>query len=546
MSACIFVTGGVVSAVGKGITAASLAAVLEARGLRVTIIKLDPYINVDSGTMNPFQHGEVFVTEDGAETDLDLGHYERFLSTRMTRRNNVTTGQVYNTVIHREREGAYLGHTVQVIPHITDEIKRRIALGTQNCDVALIEIGGTVGDIESLPFLEAIRQLRQESGAGHSALLHVTLVPYVETARELKTKPTQHSVKELRSIGLQPDVLVCRSARELGQGAREKIALFANVEQRAVFAMPDVDVVYRIPLLMQEVGLDDLVLEKLGIGSPHTAMLEPWRHLLERSRQAPSCEISIGLVGKYVDLPDAYLSIAKALEHAGLALDTRVSIDYIEASGLENGDLERLSACDAILIPGGFGDRGIDGMLVAAGHARCNGQPYLGICLGMQIAVIEFARSVAQLPQAHSTEFQQDAPHPVIALLTEWIGEDGSHQQRNANSDLGGSMRLGGQHCRAVTNSQLCKIYGTDTIVERHRHRYEFNNHYQSQLEASGLRIGAWSDTKPALVEAVELPDHPWFFGCQFHPEFSSHPQRPHPLFLGLIQAGIKHQQQRT
>ena len=543
MSACIFVTGGVVSAVGKGITAASLAAVLEARGLRVTVMKLDPYINVDSGTMNPFQHGEVFVTEDGAETDLDLGHYERFLSSRMTRHNNVTTGQVYNAVIRREREGAYLGHTVQVIPHVTDEIKRRIAAGTRDCEVALIEIGGTVGDIESLPFLEAIRQLRQESGPGHSALLHVTLVPYVETARELKTKPTQHSVKELRSIGLQPDILVCRSSRTLEQVACEKIALFTNVEPRAVFAMPDVDVVYRIPLLMQEVGLDNLVLEKVGIKAPRTAALAPWRHLLERSLQTPACEITVGLVGKYVGLPDAYLSVAKALEHAGLALDARVVIDYIEAGSLDDGNVARIADCDAILIPGGFGDRGIDGMVAAAGHARRHGCPYLGICLGMQVAVIEFARSVAQLPGAHSTEFQRDAPHQVIALLEEWLEDDGNRQQRNENSGLGGSMRLGGQRCKIVANSRLRELYSTDTTVERHRHRYEFNNHYQSRIEAGGMRVSAWSGTEPALVEAVELPGHPWFIGCQFHPEFSSHPQRPHPLFLGLVQAGIEQRQ---
>ncbi len=546
MSTCIFVTGGVVSAVGKGITAASLAAVLEARGMRVTVLKLDPYINVDSGTMNPFQHGEVFVTEDGAETDLDLGHYERFLSTRMTRHNNVTTGQVYNSVIRREREGGYLGHTVQVIPHVTDEIKRRIAAGTQDCDVALIEIGGTVGDIESLPFLEAIRQLRQESGPKRSALLHVTLVPYVEAAKEFKTKPTQHSVKELRSIGLQPDVLVCRSAQALGQSAREKIAQFTNVELQAVFAVPDVDVIYCIPLLMAEFGLDELVLEKAGIKAPKAAELTPWRQLVERSRKTPAHELTVGLVGKYVDLPDAYLSVIKALEHAGLSLDAHVVIDYIEASSLADGQLNHLTDCDAIVIPGGFGDRGIDGMVAAAGHARREALPYLGICLGMQVAVIECARAMAQLPQAHSTEFAHDTPDPVIALLAEWIGDDGSQQQRDENSDLGGSMRLGGQRCQIVTDSQLRAVYGTDSIVERHRHRYEFNNHYQSRMEAAGLRISAWSGNEPALVEAVELPDHPWFFGCQFHPEFNSHPQRPHPLFLGLVQAGIDRQDNNT
>ncbi|MEJ2442233.1 MAG: CTP synthase [Exilibacterium sp.] len=539
MTRYIFVTGGVVSSLGKGIASASLAAILEARGLKVTILKLDPYINVDPGTMSPFQHGEVYVTQDGAETDLDLGHYERFLRTKMTRRNNFTTGRVYETVLRKERRGDYLGGTVQVIPHITDEIKRRIVEGGRDADVALVEIGGTVGDIESQPFLEAVRQLRVELGGQHAQLLHLTLVPYIATAGETKTKPTQHSVKELRSIGLQPDVLLCRSEKMIDDDSRRKIALFTNVEERAVVPLADANTIYAIPRLLKERGLDQIVLEKFGIDAPE-ADLSEWDSVVD-GKLNPEYQITVAMVGKYMDLLDAYKSLNESLVHAGIHTRTKVNVNYVNAEDVEERGLEVLQGVDAILVPGGFGERGIEGKLMAVQYARENKVPYLGICLGMQSAVIEFCRNVLNLKEANSTEFDKKTPHPVIGLITEWVTKDGSRETRDEGSDLGGTMRLGAQECRLVNGAKTSEIYGAGVIVERHRHRYEVNNHYVDQLQQAGLRVGGWS-ADDTLVEVVELVDHPWFIACQFHPEFTSTPRDGHPLFISFVQAALNNQ----
>jgi CTP synthase len=535
MTRYIFVTGGVVSSLGKGIASASLAAILEARGLKVTIMKLDPYINVDPGTMSPFQHGEVFVTEDGAETDLDLGHYERFIRTKMTRRNNFTTGRVYETVLRKERRGDYLGGTVQVIPHITDEIKRRILEGGRDVDVALVEIGGTVGDIESQPFLEAVRQLKVEMGS-RALLMHLTLVPYIATAGETKTKPTQHSVKELRSIGLQPDILLCRSERLVDEDSRRKISLFTNVAERAVVPLPDADTIYSIPRLLQSYGLDQIVVELLGLQCP-VADLSEWDKVVE-GKLNPVNSITVSMVGKYMELLDAYKSLIEALTHAGIHTHTKVNINYIDAERVENEGVGILKDADAILVPGGFGERGVEGKLMAVQYARENKVPYLGICLGMQSVVIEFARNVLGLKGANSTEFDRNSPHPVIGLITEWITSDGEVEKRDESSDLGGTMRLGAQECRLVSDSNARKVYGADVIVERHRHRYEVNNNYVDQLQKAGLKIGGWS-ADDTLVEMVEIPDHPWFVACQFHPEFTSTPRDGHPLFTAFVKAAL-------
>ncbi|MCP5452165.1 MAG: CTP synthase [Gammaproteobacteria bacterium] len=543
MTRFIFITGGVVSSLGKGIAAASLAAVLEARGLKVTLIKLDPYINVDPGTMSPFQHGEVFVTSDGAETDLDLGHYERFACMTATRRNNFTTGRIYENVIRKERRGDYLGGTVQVIPHITDEIKRCIRLGAGEADIALIEIGGTVGDIESLPFLEAIRQMGVELGRERSLFIHLTLVPYIKSSGELKTKPTQHSVKELRSIGIQPDILLCRSDREVPAGERRKIALFTNVEPKAVINVPDADTIYRIPLLLHAQGVDDIVARKLHLNDLPPARLTDWERVVQ-AIENPTATVNVAMVGKYVDLTDAYKSLNEALLHAGIHTHTQVNIHYIDSEQIERDGLACLAGMDAILVPGGFGERGIEGKIAAVRHAREQRIPYLGICLGMQVAVIEFARHVAGLTDAHSTEFRKDTPHPVIALITEWTDEDGTIQQRRENDDLGGSMRLGAQPCRLTPHSLARALYGKDVITERHRHRYEFNNHYREPLHAAGLAFCGHS-LDERLVEMIELPGHPWFLGCQFHPEFTSTPRTGHPLFQGFIEAALRQCQHR-
>ena len=536
MTRYIFVTGGVVSSLGKGIASASLAAILESRGLKVTIMKLDPYINVDPGTMSPFQHGEVFVTEDGAETDLDLGHYERFIRTKMTRRNNFTTGRVYETVLRKERRGDYLGGTVQVIPHITDEIKRRIVEGGRDVDVALVEIGGTVGDIESQPFLEAVRQLKVELGPQHSLLIHLTLVPYIATAGETKTKPTQHSVKELRSIGLQPDVLLCRSEKLVDEDSRRKIALFTNVAERAVVPLPDANTIYAIPRLLNEFGLDQIVVDQFGLNCP-PADLSEWDRVVD-GKLNPEHAVTIAMVGKYMDLLDAYKSLNEALTHAGIHARTKVNVNYIDAERVENEGVGILKDADAILVPGGFGERGVEGKLMAVQYARENKVPYLGICLGMQSVVIEFARNVLGLKGANSTEFDKNSPHPVIGLITEWITADGAVEKRDESSDLGGTMRLGAQECRLVSGSKARDIYGADVIVERHRHRYEVNNNYVDQLQKAGLRIGGWS-ADDTLVEVVELPDHPWFVACQFHPEFTSTPRDGHPLFSSFVNAAV-------
>jgi CTP synthase len=543
MTKYIFITGGVVSSLGKGIAASSLAAILEARGLRVTMTKLDPYINVDPGTMSPYQHGEVFVTEDGAETDLDLGHYERFLRTTMRKANNFTTGQIYENVIRKERRGEYLGGTVQVIPHITDEIKRVIGLSGEGYDIALIEIGGTVGDIESLPFLEAIRQMRVDFGEDHTLFIHLTLVPYIASAGELKTKPTQHSVKELRTIGIQPDILICRSDRPIPQSERNKIALFTNVHENAVFSAVDADSIYRIPSMLHEQGLDEVVIKKLHIDAP-AANLDEWNSVLDKL-VSPRTTVSIAMVGKYVNHPDAYKSLTEALTHAGIHTGIHVDIRFIEAEEIEGADTATLEDVDAILVPGGFGERGIEGMIATAQFARERRIPYLGICLGMQIAVIEFARHVAGLAQAHSTEFARDTPYPVIALITEWHDASGQLEQREEGGDLGGTMRLGGQQCALVPGTLAHRVYAADIITERHRHRYEFNNRYLACLEAAGLRISGTS-IDGSLVEVVELADHPWFLACQFHPEFTSRPRDRHPLFAGFVQAADRFKKERA
>jgi CTP synthase len=537
MTRYIFVTGGVVSSLGKGIAAASLAAILESRGLKVTLLKFDPYINVDPGTMSPFQHGEVYVTEDGAETDLDLGHYERFVRTTMSRTNNFTTGRIYEAVIARERRGDYLGATVQVIPHITDEIQRCILEGTQDFDVVLVEIGGTVGDIESLPFLEAIRQLRMKLGANRTMFIHLTLVPYIPTAGEIKTKPTQHSVKELRSIGIQPDVLICRTQRDFRDSERKKIALFTNVEERAVIASPDMPSIYEIPMMLHKEGLDDIVLERLDLKAP-PANLSDWEDVVTKQKN-PSGEVRIAFVGKYVDHMDAYKSLNEALLHAGIHNKTKVKIDYIDSVEIENHGTDVLKNHDAILVPGGFGERGIEGMIKTVEYARVNQIPYLGICLGMQVAVIEYARNVANMPAANSTEFNTGTPYPIIALVTEWMTEQGTKEIRNQTSHLGGTMRLGSQKCQIVSGSLAEKIYGKKLIQERHRHRYEVNNLLLPALKSAGLKVSGLS-TDGNLVEMIELSDHPWFVACQFHPEFRSTPRNGHPLFIQFIQAAIR------
>ena len=539
MTRYVFVTGGVVSSLGKGIAAASLAAVLEARGIKVTLLKLDPYINVDPGTMSPFQHGEVFVTEDGAETDLDLGHYERFTHTTMKRTNNFTTGRVYNAVLRKERRGDYLGGTVQVIPHITDEIKRRIILGAGDADVAVVEIGGTVGDIEGLPFLEAARQLKVELGPGRALLMHLTLVPYIATAGEIKTKPTQHSVKELRSIGLQPDILLCRCSVDIEESARKKISLFTNVEERAVIPLLDADSIYRIPGRLHAFGLDDFVVERFGISCPE-ADLSEWDDVLEREFSESSGSVRVAMVGKYTDLLDAYKSLNEALKHAGLQTLTEVKVDYVDAEDIERDGTRLLEGVDAILVPGGFGDRGVEGKITAVRYARENNIPFLGICLGMHMALVEYARDVCGLEGAHTTEVEPGTPHPIVALITEWQNVDGSVEQRDASSDLGGTMRLGAQPCHLVEGSRAREIYGTDVIHERHRHRYEVNNNYLDTLCAAGIRVGGWS-ADHSLVEMIELPAHPWFVACQFHPEFTSRPRGGHPLFTSYIKAAIDH-----
>jgi len=541
MTKFIFVTGGVVSSLGKGIASASLGAVLESRGLKVTLMKLDPYINVDPGTMSPFQHGEVFVTEDGAETDLDLGHYERFVRTTMSQKNNCTTGRIYAEVIRKERRGDYLGGTVQVIPHITDEIKRRIMACAQGTDVALVEIGGTVGDIESQPFLEAIRQMAIELGHDRTLFMHLTLVPFIPAAGELKTKPTQHSVKELRSIGIQPDILLCRADRQIPDDERRKIALFTNVEERAVVSVVDVDTIYKIPQKLHDQGLDDIVVEKLHL-DVHPADLSDWRAVVDAISH-PTAEATVAMVGKYMDLTEAYKSLSEALIHAGVHTHTKVNIIYIDSESIERNGIDCLKSADAILVPGGFGERGIEGKILAAKYAREHKIPYLGICLGMQIAVIEFARNVANLAGAHSTEFSKTTPHPVIALITEWTTGSGSVVHRDENSDLGGTMRLGGQECVLVPGTKVRELYGKDTIVERHRHRFEFNNDYRKPLQDAGLIIAGQSIDKN-LVEVIELKDHPWFIACQFHPEFTSTPRDGHPLFSGFIAAARKKHQQ--
>ena len=534
MSRFIFITGGVVSSLGKGIASASLAAILEARGLRVTLVKLDPYINVDPGTMNPFQHGEVFVTEDGAETDLDLGHYERFVRSTMGRWNNFTTGQIYWNVLRKERRGEYLGDTVQVIPHITDEIKSCIRHGAGDAEVCLVEIGGTVGDIESLPFLEAIRQMRIELGEQQSLFIHLTLVPYIGATGELKTKPTQHSVKELRSIGIQPDILLCRSERVVPDGERRKIALFTNVPERAVVNCTDADSIYRIPRMLHAQGLDDLVAERFGLETAQSDLSE-WDAVV-RGLDNPGRRVRIAMVGKYVELAESYKSLSEALVHAGIHTGTRVDIQYVDSEEIESDGAGCLEGLDAVLVPGGFGKRGIDGKIQAARYARVNKVPYLGICLGMQVAVIEYARHRAGMKDADSTEFNHATPHPVIALVTEWVGKGGVLERRREDSDLGGTMRLGAQEIRLRRESRMRAVYGADVISERHRHRYEFNSTYMDPLQDAGLRI-AGKTLDGTLVEVVEVPDHPWFIGCQFHPEFKSTPRDGHPLFKGFVEA---------
>ena len=544
MTKYIFITGGVVSSLGKGIAEASLAAILEARNLRVTMLKLDPYINVDPGTMSPFQHGEVFVTIDGAETDLDLGHYERFIRTTMTRKNNFTSGRVYERVISKERRGDYLGGTVQVIPHITDEIKSLIEQGAEGADVALVEIGGTVGDIESLPFLEAIRQMGIEKGRNNVAYIHLTLVPWIAVAGELKSKPTQHSVKELRSIGIQPDVLICRSEKTLPEGMRKKIALFTNVAVDAVISAYDVDSIYKIPSSLHKQHLDAIIARQLDLQVPE-ADLSEWEQVVY-NLEHPESSVTIGMVGKYVDLTESYKSLSEALIHAGIHTRTKVNIRYFDAEDLEEQGTESLSSVDAILVPGGFGLRGIEGKMAAVQYAREHKVPYLGICLGMQAAVIEFARNVAGLEDAHSTEFNHDTPYPVIAMITEWQDADGSVQVRDKSSDLGGTMRLGGQDCLIKPDSLIHDLYGKEVIHERHRHRYEFNNAYRDRLEQAGLVLSGTS-ADGELVEVVEIADHPWFVACQFHPEFTSSPRDGHPLFKGFIlAAGAVHKMSKT
>ncbi len=535
----IFVTGGVVSSLGKGIAGASLAAVLEARGLKVTIMKLDPYINVDPGTMSPIQHGEVFVTEDGAETDLDLGHYERFINAKMSKKNNFTTGKIYSEVIRKERRGDYLGATIQVIPHITNAIKERILLGCEGNDITLVEIGGTVGDIESLPFLEAIRQLAVDIGRENALFMHLTLLPYLPTSGEVKTKPTQHSVKELLSIGIQPDILVCRSVNGIPANERHKIAMFCNVKENAVINMKDVDSIYKIPALLKSQYLDQLVVDRFHIDAKE-ADLEDWEQVLYQQANTIG-EVTIGMVGKYVELHDAYKSVNEALKHGGLKNRLQVHIRYIDSEDVEVKGLAVLEGLDAILVPGGFGKRGVEGKIMAARYAREHKIPYLGICLGMQVALIEYARNVAGMEKANSTEFDKETPYPVVALITEWKDESGKIEKRTDKSDLGGTMRLGGQLCHLQSGSKVRDLYGQDDVIERHRHRYEVNNNLIGKITDAGLKIAGLS-TDNKLVEIIEIPDHPWFIGVQFHPEFTSNPRKGHPLFSGFIKAAKEYQ----
>lgn len=543
MTKYVFVTGGVVSSLGKGIAAASIAALLESRGLKVTMLKLDPYINVDPGTMSPFQHGEVFVTEDGAETDMDLGHYERFVRTRMHQRNNFTTGRVYSDVLKKERRGDYLGGTVQVIPHITDEIKHKIIEGAKGADIAMVEIGGTVGDIESLPFMEAIRQLRFEVGKENAMFVHLTLLPFIATAGELKTKPTQHSVKELRSIGIQPDMLICRSDRSIPAGERAKIALFTNVKERAVVSLQDVDSIYRIPSILLNQHVDDFILERFELKAPE-ADLSEWEEVLYREAN-PKGEVNIAMVGKYMDLTEAYKSLTEALKHAGLQTRQSVKIHYIDSQDIEKKGTVLLKDMDAILIPGGFGERGVEGKIATAQYARENKIPYLGICLGMQVAVIEYARHKAAMENANSSEFNPDSPYPVIGLITEWINRDGSKEERADDSDLGGTMRLGAQPADIKKGTKAFDIYQNEVINERHRHRYEVNNNLLPKLEDAGLVVSCTS-TEKKLVEMVELKDHPWYVACQFHPEFTSTPRDGHPLFSAFVNAAKDYHAKQT
>lgn len=535
----IFVTGGVVSSLGKGIAAASLAAILEARGLNVTMLKLDPYINVDPGTMSPIQHGEVFVTEDGAETDLDLGHYERFIRTKMTKLNNFTTGRIYQDILARERKGEFLGATIQVIPHITNDIKRRVIEGAEGYDIAMVEIGGTVGDIESQPFLEAIRQLGVELGRDRAMFMHLTLVPYMAAAGEIKTKPTQHSVKELRSIGILPDILICRSENAIPANERAKISLFTNVEAKAVVSMRDVDSIYKVPALLKSQGTDELVVKRFGLDVPE-ADLSEWEKVLYQEAN-PKGEVNIGMVGKYIELPDAYKSINEALKHAGLKNQVTVNIIYVDSQNLESKGVSLLEGLDAILVPGGFGNRGVEGKIMAAQYARENKVPYLGICLGMQVALIDFARNVAGLTDAHSTEFNPETSAPVVGLINEWLDEEGKIEYRHEDSDLGGTMRLGSQLCHLLPNTKVSDVYASEAIYERHRHRYEVNNNYREQLSKAGLVFSGLSTDK-TLVEVIEIADHPWFIAGQFHPEFNSTPRDGHPLFESFIAASFEHQ----
>ncbi|MDA9094950.1 CTP synthase [Porticoccaceae bacterium] len=542
MTRFIFVTGGVVSSLGKGISAASLGAVLEARGLSITILKLDPYLNVDPGTMSPYQHGEVYVTQDGAETDLDLGHYERFLRSKMTQRNNFTSGQVYETILRRERRGDFLGGTVQVIPHVTDEIKRRVYAGAGEHDIAVVEIGGTVGDIESQPFLEAVRQMRGELGFKQSILIHLTLVPYIASAGETKTKPTQHSVKEMRSLGLQPDVLLCRSEVELVEDQRKKISLFTNVELRAVVPVMDAPTIYQVPRMLHDWGLDEFVVDRFNLDCPPADLAE-WDAVVENQLNSEG-QVTIAMVGKYMELLDAYKSLSEALTHAGIHNKTKVKIRYVDSELLES-DHTLIDGVDAILVPGGFGTRGTEGKIHAVKTAREKNIPYLGICLGMQVAVIEYARNVCGLSGANSTEFNANTDHPVVGLIAEWIDAAGNKEMRTEHSDMGGTMRLGAQVCHLIPGSKAHEIYGSEQIEERHRHRFEVNNNYLPQLKEAGLVIGGLSFDK-TLVETVELPDHPWFFASQFHPEFTSTPRDGHPLFQSFVVAATAYQASKT
>jgi CTP synthase len=543
MTKFIFVTGGVVSSLGKGIAAASLGSLLEARGLKVSMLKMDPYINVDPGTMSPLQHGEVFVTDDGAETDLDLGHYERFVQRHFTKNNSFSTGQVYEQVIRKERRGDYLGGTVQVIPHITDEIIGRIKNATDNANIILVEVGGTVGDIESLPFLEAIRQLGVEVGRDNAIFMHLTLLPYIAVAGEVKTKPTQHSVKELRSIGIQPDILICRSERPLAEAEKKKISLFTNVEKKAVISSLDAKTIYQVPRMLHEQGLDQLVTDRFGITAP-VADLSDWDSVV-KAQLNPEKAVDIAMVGKYVDLTEAYKSLNEALTHGGIQQKTKVNIHYIDAESLEKNDISLLENMDAILVPGGFGERGVEGKITAIKYARENKIPYLGICLGMQVAVVEYARNVAGLADAHSSELNKNTPHPVVALITEWTDENGHLVQRDENADLGGTMRLGAQNCELVDNSQIKEIYAKNVVCERHRHRYEVNGGYVDKLSKAGLIFSGHSEDGK-LMETIEIADHPWFIACQFHPEFTSTPRNGHPLFSSFINAADKHKLQSS